>query len=115
MPLFVCLSITAAIRLANPREYVDAYGYWPGLELFLWNLRGGTGLGHLNVILTLGALPAIPLLAWSRLPRETRVFALVMLLYVGSVLWGGTFEETRLLLLPLALVLLPALVVSLRA
>lgn len=77
--------------------------------MLLWNLGGG-GDAYTQVVLTFGALPLVPLLLWRRLPIEQRVWVLLMAAYVGGILWGGALLETRLLILPLVVVVLPLLV-----
>jgi hypothetical protein len=113
MPLCVCISILALLRVTQPRDYVLAYGMLPGVEMLHFNLSGGHG-AYLGLLLTFGALPLLPVLLWKRMNVTLKVWALLMLVYGASLLYGAVLAETRLLLLPFALVVLPCLLLKSR-
>lgn len=90
-----------------------------------WAGRGSTPLDYLTANLTnphwmlyaasfLGVLWLMPVLAWHRSPRELRALVLVFVPYVGLQFLFGRIREVRLFL-PLVLVLVPMLLLWLRA
>lgn len=84
-----------------------------GLDLLAFNLRGEHGAYSLWV-LAFGALPLVPVLVWRKLPSLVKAFALLSVPYVALMLWFGVLAETRLFLVPFALVVIPAVVIGLR-
>lgn len=105
----------AAIRLGyGPRAEMGAYGALPGPEMIRYNLSRGVDT-MVNLLATFSLLPVLLLVGWRRLPALLQRWALVLLVpWFGLMLWFGVWAETRLFLVPFAVVMIPAALFALR-
>ncbi|HET9328174.1 MAG TPA: hypothetical protein VFQ05_15510 [Candidatus Eisenbacteria bacterium] len=96
------------LRLSyGKQELIVPYGHEPGLDLFMYNLtRARTWV---QLVGTFSILPFMALAARSRWPAWLRSFFWMLVPAWLLVHWfGAVMSETRLLLVPLALAILPA-------
>ena len=102
------------VRLAvGPAFYIRANGQDAGLDLLDYNLTRGITWDF--VFQTLNVLPLLALLAWRRWPRELQAFGLAIVpAWVAIHLFTSVLAESRLLLVPLALVFIPGALAGLR-
>ena len=90
----------------GPREVIGPYGIPPGLQLLDYNLHLPT-TGE-NLLLTFNVLPLLAIVSLRSAPMLLkRWFWLVVPLWFVIHLIGSVISETRLLLVPLALVVVP--------
>ena len=102
------VAVWAGLRLAyGSQELFIPYGHRPGLELLQYNLLRTVTWWQL--IATLNIVPLIGLLAYRRWPPQLRAFfwTIVPVWFVVHAL-GAVMAETRLFLVPQALVFIPA-------
>jgi hypothetical protein len=97
----------AAIRLAvGPGYYILGAGNHPGFELLRYNL--GRGITYDLTFQTVNIVPLLAILSWRRWPLELKAFGLAVVpVWVVIHLFTSVLAETRLLLVPFAVVLLP--------
>jgi hypothetical protein len=102
------------VRLAvGPAFFIEANGQSPGLELLDYNLTRGITWDH--VFQTLNILPLVAVIAWPRWPDELRAFGLAVApAWIAIHLFTSVLAESRLLLVPLALVFIPGALAALR-
>jgi hypothetical protein len=95
------------VRLAvGPGFFIRPNGKDPGLELLEYNVA--RGMTWDNVFQTLNVLPLLALLAWRRWPAELKAFGVAVVpAWIGIHLFTSVLAESRLLLVPLALVFIP--------
>jgi hypothetical protein len=95
------------IRLAvGPSYYILGNGHHPGFDMLGYNL--GRGITYDFVFQTVNIVPLLALLAWRRWPLELKAFGLAIVpAWVVIHLFTSVVSETRLLLVPVAVVLLP--------
>ena len=101
------------VRLAvGPGFFIKAQGKDPGLELFDYNVTRGQTWDF--VFQTLNILPLLALLAWRRWPPALQAFgvAIVPAWFVIHV-FTSVLAESRLLLVPLAVVFIPGVLFGL--
>jgi hypothetical protein len=115
MALLAWVGVYGSIRLGyGPRGEIGAYGVLPGLDMIRYNLSRGIET-VLNLLATFSLLPILLLVGWRRLPVLLQRWALVLMLpWFGLMLWFGVWAETRLFLVPFAVVLIPAALFALR-
>ena len=90
----------------GPREVIGPYGIPPGLQLLDYNLHLPT-TGE-NLLLTFNVLPLLAIVSLRSGPvLLRRWFWLVVPVWFVIHLLGSVISETRLLLVPLALVVVP--------
>jgi hypothetical protein len=112
--LAIWAAIFGGLRLAYGRqELIVPYGHRPGIDLLLYNL------GRARTWVQLAATFSIlPFLAWAARRRWTpplRGFMWIVVPAWFAIHWvGAVMSETRLLLVPLALAILPAALFALR-
>jgi hypothetical protein len=95
------------------QELIVPYGHHPGVDLFLYNL--GRARTWVQLVATFNILPFLALAAWRWWPPLLRGFFWVLVPIWFAVHWvGAVMSETRLLLVPLALVVLPGALFFLR-
>ncbi len=99
------------VRLAiGYRETMPYYGRSIGWEMLKGNLLNLDT--WLQLIRTFSLAPLLALLWWKKWPPVLKRLAVIVPLWVGAVFIGGAVQETRLLLVPFSLVLLPAFLMS---
>jgi hypothetical protein len=112
------LAIWAAIFLGlrwayGRQELIVPYGHRPGLDLLLYNL--GRARTWVQLV---GTFSILPFVAWSsrrHWPALLRGFVWIVVPLWFVVHWvGAVMSETRLLLVPMALAILPAALFALR-
>ncbi len=109
----VALGAYGLVYVGLRQLYPDAppYGVPYGLGLALHNLTGG--ITWLQFVATFGMLPLLALWHYGDLPRPLTVWLWTLVpAWFGIHLVGAVMAETRLFLVPLALVLLPAALVG---
>jgi hypothetical protein len=101
------------LRAVYPEQVlITAYNHQPGLELLSYNLwREGTWV---NLAYTLNLTPLIAIAGYSRWPAALKVFfwTVVPIWFLVHAL-GAVMAETRLFLVPLALVFVPGTLTAL--
>ena len=89
------------------QSFLTADGYYPGMQLLLVNLRRPVTWAQLLV--TLGIIPVLAMLAYGRWPRLLRAFFwAVVPAWIVVHFTAALVAETRLMLVPQALVFIPA-------
>jgi len=103
----IYLAVFAALRLAyGPEPLVLAYGHHPGPDLLAFNV--GRARTWIQLVATFSIVPALALAGFRRWPPLLRGFFWLLVpawLVVHAV--GAILAETRLLLGPFTLVLVP--------
>ncbi len=105
--LAVYASVFVGLRLAyGHQELIVPYGHQPGIDLLLYNVRRART--WVQLVGTFSILPFLALAAYRRWPDLLRGFFWLLVPLWFAIHWvGAVMSETRLLLVPLALVLLP--------
>jgi len=100
-------AIFVGIRMVlGPRPLFIPYGNEPGLELFTYNV--GRFVTWFEFIGTLGIIPFIALAYLRRWPRMLQLFLWIMVpVWLLIHLFASVMAETRLLLVPQAMVFIP--------
>jgi hypothetical protein len=95
------------IRLAvGPSYYILGNGHHPGFDMLEYNL--GRGITYDLVFQTVNIVPLLAIASWRRWPLELKAFGLAIVpAWVVIHLFSSVIAETRLLLVPFALVLAP--------
>ena len=89
------------------RELMTPYGQQLGLELFIYNLTSRHT--YFSYIAVFSVLPFLAVFFWARWPIVLkRFFWVIVPIWLGVHLFLGVIAEARLLLVPYALVFLPA-------
>jgi hypothetical protein len=103
-----------AIRLAvGPSYYILGNGHHPGFDMLKYNL--GRGITYDFVFQTVNIVPLLAALSWRRWPVELKAFAIAVVpAWLAIHLFTAVLAETRLLLVPYALALLPGALLALR-
>ncbi len=101
------------VRLAvGSAFFIEADGQSPGLDLLDYNLTRGMTWDF--AFQTLNVLPVLALLAWRRWPPELRAFGVAVVpAWVAIHLFAAVLAESRLLLVPLAVVFIPGVLAGL--
>jgi hypothetical protein len=104
----------ASVRLAvGPGDLVRPYGKDPGLELLRYNV--GRGVTWDNLFRTVTVVPLLAALSLRRWPRELKLIGLAIVpLWMLIHLLGAVLAETRLVLVPYVVVLVPGALLALR-
>ncbi|MBY0275550.1 hypothetical protein K2Z84_09415, partial [Candidatus Binatia bacterium] len=106
------VAIVLALRMAlGPQPLIVPEGYAPGLPLLGYNLL--RLVTWLNLATTFLFVPVLALATWRRWPPVLRRSALLVPLWVVPHFVGAIVAETRLFLVPYALVVLPAALLAL--
>ena len=100
------------VRLAVGDAFlIKPNGQDPGLELFEYNV--GRGITYDFVFQTVNILPLLALIAVRRWPPELRAIGLAVVpAWVAIHLFSSVLAESRLLLVPLALVFIPGVLLG---
>jgi hypothetical protein len=107
----IALALYAAIfiglRIAyGPQEFLVPYGNHIGMELFTYNLT--LPATYIEVFGVLSVLPILAILAMRRWPAIlTRFFWAIVPIWFVIHLFASVIAESRLLLVPMALVFIP--------
>jgi hypothetical protein len=101
------------VRLAvGPGFFIEADGQSPGLDLLDHNVARGMTWDF--VFQTLNILPLLALLAWRRWPPELRALGVAIApAWIAIHLFTSVLAESRLLLVPMALVFIPGVLAGL--
>jgi len=98
----------------GPQQFLTADGYYPGLGLLLLNLRRWVTWQQLLV--TLGIVPLLAILAYRNWPPTLRIFFWTIVpVWVGVHFVAALVAETRLMLVPQALIFIPGALLGIRA
>lgn len=102
------LGVLVSLRLLlGPQLPVGAEGHTAGWDILTYNV--GRPVTWLNLLLMFGAVPFVAATRWRHVdPILRRWFWLVVPVWLVVHLAGALVAETRLMLVPLALILLPA-------
>ena len=105
--LLVYVVIFVGLRVYyGQQQFLTADGYYPGFGLLVVNLRRWTTWEQISI--TLGIFPLLALFAYRHWPRDLKVFFWVVVpLWVAAHFGAALVAETRLLLVPQALVFIP--------
>jgi hypothetical protein len=103
------------IRLAvGPSFFIEPNNQSPGLELLDYNLTRGITWDF--VFQTVNILPLLALVAWRSWPAELKAFGVAIVpAWVGIHLFTSVLAESRLVLVPLAVVFIPGVLAGLGA
>jgi hypothetical protein len=103
-----------AIRLAvGPSYYILGNGHHPGFDMLGYNL--GRGITYDFTFQTVNIVPLLALLSWRRWPVELKAFAVTIVpAWLAIHLFTGVLAETRLLLVPFAVAMVPGALLALR-
>ncbi|MFN8411615.1 MAG: hypothetical protein U0Z26_04435 [Anaerolineales bacterium] len=101
-----------SVRLIYPHiALIKPYGYSPGLDLFFYNLRLES---FILLGFALGFGPLLSLLSYSKWPPMLKtLFYIIVPAWIVVHSFGSVISETRLFLVPQALVFLPGLLLFL--
>jgi hypothetical protein len=104
----------AIVRLAvGPSYYILGAGHHPGFDMLGYNL--GRGITYDFVFQTVNVVPLLAVLSWRRWPVELKAFGIAVVpAWIVIHLFTAVLSETRLLLVPFALVLVPGALLALR-
>jgi hypothetical protein len=104
----------AAVRLAvGPSYYILGNGHHPGFDMLEYNL--GRGITYDFVFQTVNIVPLLAILSWRRWPVELKAVAIAVVpAWIAIHLFTAVISETRLLLVPFAVALLPGALLALR-
>lgn len=99
--------VIAAIRIGRgPADLIEVHGQRPGKGLFYFNLD--RAVTWEMMFRTLNIVPFVALAGLARWPRELRAIALALIpVWVVVHAFGSVLAESRLLLVPYVLVLVP--------
>src|SRR5262245_26869968 len=105
--LVVYAVVFVALRWAYGRQdLIVPYGHRPGLDLLSYNLRRART--WLQLVGTLSIVPILALRTYRSWPRTLRAFGWLLVPAWVAIHWViAVMSETRLLLVPMALVLVP--------
>jgi hypothetical protein len=108
----VWAAVFVSLRLvlpANPMMLID--GNPPGWSLFKFNLRSHTWVSLLR---TVGFLPLFGLACLKHLPGRLKfLFVFLLPAWLFIHFFAGVMAETRMLLVPIALLIIPAAMIGL--
>lgn len=106
------LVVIVLLRVAlGPQPLIVPEGHAPGAELLGYNLL--RPVTWLNLATTYLFVPLVALFTWRRWPLVLRRFAVLVPLWLVAHFVGAIVAETRLFLVPYALVVLPAALLAL--
>jgi hypothetical protein len=110
--LAVFAIVIAAVRiLRGPAELIVVHGQRPGRQLFYFNLHWGVTWEMM--FRTLNIVPFIALAGLARWPRELKAMGLALIpIWVVVHAFGAVLAESRLLLVPYVLVLVPGALIA---
>jgi hypothetical protein len=110
---FAAVVLTVRIAVGSG-DLIRPHGQDPGSRLFYFNVSRAITWEYL--FRTLNVVPFVALSAVARWPRELRAIALAVVpAWVAIHLFTAVLAETRLILVPYALVLVPGALLALRA
>jgi hypothetical protein len=93
-------------RYYGKQVFLTADGYYPGLQLLWLNIR--RAITWEQLLATLGIVPVLAVLTYGRWPKPLRIFFWVIVpIWVGVHFAAALVAETRLMLVPQALVFIP--------
>ena len=87
--------------------FLTADGYYPGFGLMYLNLK--RAITWEQILITFGILPILALFAYAEWPKSLKIFFwTVVPIWVAVHFFSSLVAETRLLLVPYALIFIPA-------
>ena len=93
------------------QQFLTADGYFPGIGLLALNVSRPATWEQLLV--TFGVIPMLAVFSYHRLPRVLKTFLWVVApLWISAHFFSALVAETRLLLVPHALVFIPAALIG---
>lgn len=106
------LAVIALIRIGiGPQPLISAEGHTPGLDLLGYNV--GRAVSWAQLLLCFGVVPLVAVSAWREWPAVLRRWCgWLVLPWLGAHFVLAIVAETRLLLVPHALVFLPAALIA---
>ncbi len=110
--MVIFIIIFAGLRYYyGEQPFLTADGYYPGFGLLYLNLKRVVTWEQL--LITFGLLPLLALLAYSEWPRSLKIFFwTVVPLWMAFHFFSSLVAETRLLLVPYALVFIPGVLLG---
>ncbi|HEX8990697.1 MAG TPA: hypothetical protein VF784_03375 [Anaerolineales bacterium] len=113
--LLVFVVIFVGLRLYYGKQpFLTADGYYPGIGLLALNLQRWVTWEQLSI--TLGVIPLLAIFAYRHWPQDLRIFFWVVVpIWLAVHFVAALVAETRLLLVPQALVLIPGALFELAA
>lgn len=97
--------------ILGPRPFFCPYGHCPGIDLLLYNV--GRPITWINLLATSGILPLLAVLSMPSWPSSLKVFFWVLVpVWLAVHFVAAVAAETRLFLVPLAVVVVPAALAS---
>jgi hypothetical protein len=105
--LVVFAIVFAGLRLYYGKQpFLTADGYYPGAGLLVLNLSRWVTWGQ--ILITLGIIPILAFFAYRNWPQTLRIFFWVVVpIWIAVHFAGALVAETRLLLVPQALIFIP--------
>lgn len=112
MPVFTTafvayVAVFVGLRLVyGSREFMAPHGHYPGLDLLWFNVSRAVTWQRL--IATLSVVPVVAMIGYRKWPLELRAFFWVIVpIWFAVHAVGSVMAETRLLLVPQAMVFIP--------
>lgn len=111
--LLIYAAVFVGLRVYyGQQQFLTADGYYPGIALLVLNLQRGVTWEQLAI--TLGIIPLLALFAYSHWPMNLKVFFWVVVpVWFAVHFVASLIAETRLLLVPQALVFIPGALIGL--
>ncbi|MEM6632753.1 MAG: hypothetical protein AAF694_23985 [Bacteroidota bacterium] len=100
------------LRVYFPSQaIIKPYGFYPGLELFYFNLIHFRS--YYNLFASFSIFPFLSLFNYSKWDNMLKAFFWILIpLWITVHLFGGIIAETRLFLVPFVLVIVPGVLVG---
>jgi hypothetical protein len=100
-------TIFLSLRLVyGEQKFLTAEGYYPGIGLLVLNLSRWVTWEQL--LITLGVIPILAIFAYPMWPKTLKIFFWVVVpVWFGVHFFASLVAETRLFLVPQALVFIP--------
>jgi len=105
--LAIFMAIFAGLRIYfGEQKFLTADGYYPGIGLLVLNVT--RVVTWEQILITLGLVPFLAVFSYQTWPRALKIFFWVVVpAWFGVHFFTALVAETRLLLVPLALVFIP--------
>jgi hypothetical protein len=108
------VTVVAVRAIVGSAPLFKPFGLSPGWDYVSYNLRDGRTWEYL--FRTLNIVPLVAVTAWGRWPRELKAFAVAIVpAWLVIHLFASILAESRLLLVPLAVVFIPGALFALQA
>ncbi len=105
--LVLFVAIFAGLRIHyGGQQFLTADGYYPGIGLLVLNVS--RSITWAQILITFGIVPLLAVFTYRTWPRTLKVFFWLMVpIWFGVHFFAALVAETRLLLVPFALVFIP--------